>query len=421
MTAAATDAAIAIAPEHRDRIFSRVAAGLALGFQLLGALLVALLSPFPTSLDEGQHLSFIRWLEARPALFPPYEEMRVLAGDGRTFTGVENYLNHPSPYYWLMGAVDRLSGGSVLALRLADAALATAGIGLMLAAGFRVLKGWRERALFAALLVLFPKLGVVAGMINNDNAALVATGAAFLGLVLWHQRDGRREALFLAAALALAGWTKLTVLLMLGFGVALAELLRPGLLARLRAAPVNWLILAAGGLLGSIPTLVNFARYGRALYHSHFYFVPVAERADVGFFDYAGLFFWQLAVKWPAMEPGGVTGAIGLVLVLALAGLACATLERDAAGRVAVGLMLSLVPTLLLHLQFGWESVREDGFLHMAQTRYYYGVWPGFALGLALLWRAWRPGLARRAATAGVLIALLVTSTPFMVAATVAA
>jgi hypothetical protein len=409
MTAAVSDAA-AGAPADSDRRLSAIAAGAAMAFHLFGGLMFALVARFPSSLDELPHLSFIRWMERDPALFPHYERMRILTEDGRAWTGTGTYLNHPSPYYHLMGVIDRLSGGSVLTLRLFDLALSSVGVGLMLAAGFRLLKGWRERSVFAAVLVLFPKLGVVAGIINNDNGALIAVGLAFLALVRWHERGGRREAVWLAAALALAGWTKLTVLLMLGFGVAVAELLRPSLLKRLRTEWANYLILAAGGALGAVPTLVNLHRYGRALYHSTYYFTPVADRAPMTFLHYVRMFFWQLGRKWSGLEPTPALGVVGLLLVLALAVVACVRLPRDAAGRVAVGLMISLLPTLLLHLQFGWEAVREDGFLFMAQARYYYGVWPGFALGLALLWRDWRPGLARTGLTAAVLLCLLYAS-----------
>src|ERR1022692_2725795 len=37
-------------------------------------------------------------------------------------------------------------------------------VALMLTAGFSVLKGWKERAVFAAALVLFPKLAVIGGL-----------------------------------------------------------------------------------------------------------------------------------------------------------------------------------------------------------------------------------------------------------------
>ena len=127
---------------------SRTAAACALGFHALGGLLAALMDRFPSSLDELQHLSFIREMGARPRVLPNYDDLRVLAGPAGGFTDAPNYLNHPSLYYLLMAPLDRLTGGSVLALRLANLGLSLAAVAILLAAGFQVLKGWRERAVF---------------------------------------------------------------------------------------------------------------------------------------------------------------------------------------------------------------------------------------------------------------------------------
>jgi hypothetical protein len=41
---------------------------------------------------------------------------------------------------------------------------------------------------------------------------------------------------------------------------------------------------------------------------------------------------------------------------------------------------------MLLHFWFEWSEWLRDGYLDQAQARYYYALWPGFALALALLW-----------------------------------
>jgi hypothetical protein len=108
--------------------------------------------------------------------------------------------------------------------------------------------------------------------------------------------------------------------------------------------------------------------------------------------------------------------------VLALGALATAlavsgrsTGPEGAAWRVAGGMVLALIPTLLLHFAFGWASVVEDGFRDMAQARYYYALWPGFALALALLWKRAGPGPVRRITTAALAISLVGSSAAYAV------
>lgn len=389
-------------PTPSNLRLSLVFAMLAVGLHIAGAALMAAYSGFPSTLDEIQHLSYARWMAAWPELFPHYEAQHVLDPATMQWGAHGTYLNHPSPYYHLMGWLDRLLGGSPHALRWVQVALSTIAVALMIAASFRVLPRWPERAVFALALVFFPKLAVVAGIINNDNLALVVVAFGFLTLIGWQQHGRRLDAMLLTLALAAAGWTKFTVFLMLAFAAAFAELIR---LASLRQRPdlAAYALIAAGGLVGAIPTLMNFRMYGRALYHSMEQFTPHAERIPMTGGEYAILFFHQLAMKWSAAEPTQAFGSLGLALVLILAAAALIAgfraIRRDpqtaAPWRVALSLMLALIPTLLLHLYFGWQAVVEDGFLYMAQTRYYYAVWPGFALGLALLWRAWRPGPLR--------------------------
>ena len=384
---------------------SRIAAACALAFHALNGGLAVVMDRFPSSLDELQHLSFIRAMEARPSLLPNYDAVHVLSGAAGGFTDTPNYLNHPSPYYLLMGPIDRLTGGSILALRMANLSLSLAAIAVLLLAGVRVLRGWRERAVFAGALVLFPKLGAVAGLINNDNGAILAVAVAMLGLVAWQQNPTRRSALLLAAGVALCGWTKLTVLLMVAFSVLISEGLR---LWRTRKPEdlVAYAIVCGGFALAAIPSLANLAAYGRLLHHTDSFTVPIAERASLGFGQYVWLFLRYMAEKWAALEPTDLIQRLGLALVVGLAATAVAVGLRapkseagdadEAAGwRIASGAILATLPVLAIHIYFGWRTFREDGFLEMAQMRYYYGLWPGFALGLGLIWLrfprpAWR-------------------------------
>ncbi len=88
------------------------------------------------------------------------------------------------------------------------------------------LRGSTGFALYAAMVVMFPKLAVVGGMVNNDNLGVLATGIAIFGLVRWQGTTDRCAAALVALGMALAGWTKLTVLLMVGIALFAAEVLR---------------------------------------------------------------------------------------------------------------------------------------------------------------------------------------------------
>lgn len=382
---------------RRNLVLSWLAAIAAMAAHAVNGAVTSAVGVFPVSLDELQHLSFIRAMERTPQLLPRYQDLRVLTPDASAFTAAPNYLNHPSPYYLLMGLADHALGGSIAGLRLVNLLLSLAGVAVLLVAGFQLLKSWRERAVYAAVLVLFPKLGVVAGLINNDNGALLAAGFTFLGLARWQARPSTGSAALLAAGLALCGWAKLTVLLMMAFGAGFAELIGLTRSGAPRSA-AHYGLLACGLAVAAIPSLANLAAYGRVLHHTSAFFVPIGQRAVLGFPGYARLFLAAMAEKWAALEPTRAVQQCGLWAVIALAGAvlvvglrgrggaAAGDGDEAAAWRVACGLILATAPVLLLHLYFGWRTYREDGFLEMAQARYYYGVWPGFALGFACLW-----------------------------------
>ncbi len=131
---------------------SALAAFLALAFHAVNGLAALWLSVFPTTLDELQHLSFIRTMAVSPRVFPDYDRMQVLDVNAHAFTATINYLSQPSPYYIAMAGADRLTGGDVTALRLVDLGLSLAAVALILVAGFQLLKDWRSRAVYAAAL-----------------------------------------------------------------------------------------------------------------------------------------------------------------------------------------------------------------------------------------------------------------------------
>jgi hypothetical protein len=333
--------------------------------------------PFPSTFDELQHLSFVRWSELHPDLFPRYEAMRVLAPDLRTWKG-ETILYHPAPYYLLMAALDQATH-SIVALRLANAALSIGAVIALLVVGFRDLSTCAERAIYAAVLVTFPKLAVVGAMINNDNLTLCAAALGLLALMRWRDRP---DDWLIALALAAAGWTKLTAFLMLGFALGFLAL-QLG-----RRQPKAFLWPLAGSALGSLPYLVNLVRYGAPLWHGNALYTPPAQRVALDVGGYLAFFGKGMVRSWAALEPSNMPSLLGAAILLAAGAVLCVI--RWGRASVPVALILAAVPALALHAWFGWQAFVRDGFLDAAQVRYYYAVWPGFALGAAILWRAWR-------------------------------
>jgi hypothetical protein len=188
---------------------------------------------------------------------------------------------------------------------------------------------------------------------------------------------------------------------MLGFGYGIGELLarrfpaRPGIIA--------------GALVGAIPSLVNLSRYGSVIWMAHF--TPIAERAPMSFATFAAKFLKALADSWAALTPSNVLAVVGLGLVVGLSIYAAWRLRGSS--RVAAGLTLAVVPVLALQLWFEWALFVRYGFVDLGQTRYYYGLWPGVALGLAQLWDMARPGLLRTGLTTATAMGLAAASPPF--------
>jgi hypothetical protein len=371
----------------------------ALVFWALCAAVVMATVPFPAALDELQHVSFIRWEALHPAAFPRYETMRVLTPDLAHWAG-PTWLTHPSPYYHAFGLLDRLAGGHVLALRLTNTALSLAAIATMLRAAGPRLASDGERLVFGVVLVLFPKAEVVAGLVNNDNAALLVAALAFLGFLRWREGHGER---LIGAALAAGGFVKLTVLVMLAPAFALLALLTP---------PRRWRDLAwpaLGAALGLIPTLVNLARYGRPVWLSPVQYTPLEQRPSWSFARYALRFGHGLAETWGALEPTNAVALYGAGLALGFAAFAAARPRRRP---VAAAMALAILPALAAQLTFGWRDFQAQGFIFDGTARYYYVLWPGVALGLAQLWGDARPTLARRVLTPTIALALAAGSVP---------
>lgn len=356
------------------------------------AAIVALRAPFPAPIDELQHLSYVRAMARAPALFPDFAHMAAIGGE-------PNYLNHPSVYYLLLSPLAHSPEGMVLRLRLANVLLSLAGVAIAMLAASRVLsRGWL--LLFGLVLVAFPKLGIVGGLVNNDNLGLIAAALLFAAVIA-AERESRWTAVLAAVALALGGWTKLTVLVMLAPAAAFAVLL----LWR-RHSP-RWRGLAVGAAIGlaigAIPTLHSLMTTGAVIWTSPTHnAVPPGERPVLGFADYAVLFVGQLGEKWGALDSPPVFALVGLLAMIAAGAWAVRrqwAKKNGPATATAAAFALALVPALAIHLYYGWRAFEAIGDLTSAQSRYYYALWPGFALAATLWLREhWRKPLARAAA-----------------------
>jgi hypothetical protein len=379
-------------PPEADRLAAWAFWG-ALAFHAASVLAFALITRYPDSFDEMAHLAYVRWEALHPSLFPHFEAWRL--PDGRL-----NYLTHPSPYYLVLAAIDA-AFRSIGLLRLVNAAISTAAVAIILVAGRRSLP--RDGfPVFAAVTVLFPKLGLLGGIISNDNAALLAAAVFFVALVEWPRRSW-----LMALALSLCGWTKLTALIMAALALAFTLLAR-----RERPAPRH--ALAGLGLAaGLIPTAANFVRYHAAVYTTPERLIPLAQRPHLGFLEFARQVGWDLIRTWPAKDGASALWIATLVLILALGGYGAWRARRERPW--ILGLAAATLPSALIQLGFGWRTLQAFGWNDVYTARYYYVLWPGFAAALALLWTQTK-GLGRSAAAALVGAGLVSASTLFALA-----
>jgi hypothetical protein len=352
-------------------------AGLFLAWSLAGVFI----APFPSQVDELQHLSFIRAIAQNPTLSIPYGRWPTLTPDLKTWTDTPNYLAHPSLYYLFMS----LLPFNRWALRFVNLALAFSGVALALVGLVERLTTRRRRMIFALLIFLFPRTITTACMVNNDNLVMFETG-----LLMFVLGGDKARPLAVAILLALVGWTKLNAFVGLA---ALAGFMRIQAswprLRRLRAdgselKPLGLLVL--GCALGSAPVAINLIRLGRPVYTPvEFLYIAPAHRLTLDFSGYAAVFVHRLALKFPPVEGRGDCGLILLAGVL-LAGLGAAWRRSTSAreshlARAAAG---ALAVFFCIHLYYGWRSFQVLGTLSDAQMRYYAMLWPVFVFAVSV-------------------------------------
>ncbi len=360
--------------------------------------------PFPNAYDELAHLSYAVQLARTPLSELDLASMPLLPPTlGAGFGPGRNYLNHPPGYYLALGALLPPDGwptlGTVHLMRLVNAALSIAAVGLALAVG--VLRRLELPCLlaFAAAVVLVPILQVTGSGISNDNLALLGGGLAVLGAQLMVAGRRRTGPGLLLAGVALGTLAKFTAALML---IVFAACF---VLARWRSQGVGrtvGLLLAVGavGLVAGLPYIWFTVRFGSPVPVTPAFAAVGAEAAarqlalngwvpgwQLGFGAYALQFGrWMVANASPVLGIGGWAGVAillspCLMLLLAVPGFALnppGWRNRDAVlGAGGLALLLTLLP----HVLFSWQRyhVPFGAPPFDAVPRYY------FPLALALL------------------------------------
>jgi 4-amino-4-deoxy-L-arabinose transferase-like glycosyltransferase len=393
-----------------DKLTYGLLAGIIVVFALIGSL-YAIQTPSWQAPDEPAHFNYVEQLVKA-------QELPVLsAGDWDTLyleqlkaeqfpdeadlSHIE-YEDHQPPLYYLLAAtVYRISGGSLLSLRLLSVVLGT---GIILAAYFtaaRLLPGYRTVALAVAAFVAFvPQHIAMLSSVNNDSlaelmiAVLMVVAITYLGNpVNPSPKTQEREALSLscrphsAALGGLVGLAFLTKLTIYGPAVAIAGtavILR----WRIENHPVRWLLKqvawAAGLalLIGSIWWIRNISIYG----WPDIFGQIAHESVVVGQPRTANLiagtsfpsYLWQLVATtyrsfwgqfgWMSVPmPRRVYLVIGLFIAFDLAGLVILMIKSSIpeTNRVVraggVALLLGLLTTVFQYLYYNVTFVQFQG------------------------------------------------------------
>lgn len=372
---------------------------LALGCFAVLALGIAIYYPFPSPFDELQHYSVIRAQFERPDLAADPRDYGIVRPDALSaWSSERNYINHPALYYLLFAPLLGLGDGPQ-PLRLANVALATVALALVLVAGWRRIESARGRLTFAVIAASFPKAVLVAGMINNDNLAALATALVFAGLAL-----PGGAAWLVALGLALAGWTKLTAFIALG-GTVGCYLVLGGRRALWTGRTA---LILAGSVLGALAYAVMWWRTGALVpINTQAFAVPPEARVVLTPIGFAARFVGDLALKWPAAEASLPAALSGLLLIAQLALAAFGARAAPAARRSILAFLAGTALLFVIHLGFGWRAFATMGDLTTPQSRYYAVVWPGIALGGALALAA--PRMPRWLTASGLALYLVMT------------
>ena len=341
--------------------------------------------------DEVAHASYVAHLQHSGETWPVFADMRMLDPSSFRFTGETNYLNHPSPYYWLLA---RLGPGleghpqAILVHRFFNVALAAIGLAALMAIG--LVAGLPRLTLYAYIVPLasIPILAPLAGAISNDAAALAGGGIATLGAFQLLVTGSRTSLLAALCGVIVASWAKFTGLLLAGGLVAgvLLWLLWHGRLPYRRMVLIAIAALAAGA-----PYVALFAQYGSATPMTPGLLAMIKTGALAAGWDsaermgpaaFAAHFVSEFVLEWmPTLKPRTAMNYAALAIpitaaVCALAGI-LVVVRRIASGQegpldivIAAG-ALAFAGTFVIHGIFSYRLHTEFGWLSTAYPRYY--------------------------------------------------
>lgn len=373
--------------------------------------------------DEVAHASYVAHLQHSGETWPAFADLRMLDPSSFRFTGEMNYLNHPSPYYWLLARLGPDLEGhpqAILVHRFFNVALAAIGLAALMAIG--LVAGLPRLTLYAYIVPLasIPVLAPLAGAISNDAAALAGGGIAMLGAYQLLVTGSRASLLVALCGVIVASWAKFTGLLLAGGLVAgvLLWLLWRGRLQYRWIMPIAIASLAAGA-----PYLGLFAQYGSPTPMTPGVLVMIKTGALAAGWDsaermgpaaFAAHFVSEFVLEWmPTLKPRNALNYAALAIPIAaalcaLAGILVAV-RRIASGRespldivIAAG-ALAFAGTFVIHVIFGYRLHTEFGWLTTAYPRYYLPLAALLPLaGLGLL------GAIKRPAARAILLAFLI-------------
>ena|GEM_PF-670952 len=373
---------------------------------VVAATLSAIRKDVTFGFDEVAHASYVAHLQHSGETWPAFEDMRMLDPSSFRFTGEENYLDHPSPYYVLLARIGPTLEGhpeAILLDRLFNVALVAIGLAALMAVGLVAKLPRLTLYAYVVPIVGIPLLAPLAGAINNDNAAFAGGGIATLAAFQLLSTGSRAWLMVALGGVILASWAKFTALLLVGglVGGVLLWMLWHGRL------PSRWVgLIAVAALLAVAPYVALCVQYGSptprtpgqiALIKSGALAIgwDRAERMTPA--SYAAHFVSEFVVEWmPTLKQRNALNyaALTIPIMAALCAfggfmVAVQRIAHEKAGPldivVAAGI-LAFAGTFLVHGIFSYELHTEFGWQTSAYPRYYLPLAAAVPLaGLSLL------------------------------------
>jgi len=358
---------------------------------VLAATLGAIRKDVAQGFDEVAHASYVAQVQRDTTLWPDLTTLRLLDPQTFAFTAKANYLNHLPFYYDAMAvAGPRLDGHprALLFYRLLNVFLASMGLATLLAIGLAAQFDRLELYAYCVPLFCIPVLAPLAGAVNNDNAAFLGGAAVLFGLL---QLLVTKQNVWLWLALGgvvVAGWAKLTGLLLTGTAAAALFVY----LFQRKQFRREWIIpIVAAIVLAGIPYAVFLLQYGspapdtpaqQALLQTGAQISGWAQQPRLSFLGYAAYFSQSYVMNWmPSLTPRGALQfamlAIPAVTVALAGGGVFISLSRIVQRRerpldvVVVAGAFAVAATFACHFVYSYQRHVATGWMMDAYPRYY--------------------------------------------------